>query len=479
MLNILNFINYFLCIFAVGFYLITVLQWFSYKFERIIFHFTKPLWHIYFLFFPVIIYFASFFIKNGDKFLFIFLVIFYILLILWHKKLDKKLVFTARVKRFFAFLAFFSILIAVSFNLLKADNLPLFSPFILTFLFSYAYEKKEANKFYKMAQKKLANMPDLLIIQITASFGKTSIKNFLFELLKDDFKVQKTPRSVNTLNGIIRDINENLSYDTKIYIAEAGARKNGDIKEITQFLNPQIVLVGEIGAQHIEYFKSIENIRATKLESLSSNRLKHAFLHSTTLLKENEINTIYDKQIANFTANLDGIKLEMKSGEKIFAEILGDFNAQNLAACILIAKFLGINAKKIAKNAKNLHSVEHRLQKIMTNEKFIIDDSFNGNLKGMCASYDLVKNYKGRKVIITPGIVEGTKEMNEILGIKINEIFDLVMITGDLNAEILGAKIDPKKLIFIKDKSKMIEILGAETKADDLILFSNDAPSFI
>ena len=69
--------------------------------------------------------------------------------------------------------------------------------------------------------------------------------------------------------------------------------------------------------------------------------------------------------------------------------------------------------------------------------------------------------------------------MNEILGIKINEIFDLVMITGDLNAEILGAKIDPKKLIFIKDKSKMIEILGAETKADDLILFSNDAPSFI
>ena len=330
-----------------------------------------------------------------------------------------------------------------------------------------------------MAQKKLANMPDLLIIQITASFGKTSIKNFLFELLKDDFKVQKTPRSVNTLNGIIRDINENLSYDTKIYIAEAGARKNGDIKEITQFLNPQIVLVGEIGAQHIEYFKSIENIRATKLESLSSNRLKHAFLHSTTLLKENETNTIYDKQIANFTANLDGIKLKMKSGEKIFAEILGDFNAQNLAACILIAKFLGINAEKIAKNAKNLHSVEHRLQKIMTNEKFIIDDSFNGNLKGMCASYDLVKNYKGRKVIITPGIVEGTKEMNEILGIKINEIFDLVMITGDLNAEILGAKIDPKKLIFIKDKSKMIEILGAKTKADDLILFSNDAPSFI
>jgi len=92
--------------------------------------------------------------------------------------------------------------------------------------------------------------------------------DMLFEILKDSFVCYKTPRSVNTMAGIIKDINENLSEQTQIYIAEAGARLKGDILEITKFLNPQIVIVGEIGAQHIEYFKTLDNIRATKLEAL-------------------------------------------------------------------------------------------------------------------------------------------------------------------------------------------------------------------
>ena len=111
--------------------------------------------------------------------------------------------------------------------------------------------------------------------------------------------------------------------------------------------------------------------------------------------------------------------------------------------------------------------------------KFIIDDGFNGNFEGMSASYELVREYDGNKVIVTPGIVEATKQMNENLAKIINEIFDLIIVTGELNAKIFSEICDKNKLIILKDKNDLIKTLGEKTKAGDLILFSNDAPSFI
>lgn len=479
-MDVFIFITNFLFTLLLGFYLITALQWFSYKFERVIFHFTKPLWHLFFLVVPILLYYALNYV-NFIYFAVYFYIIFVPTLYFWHKKLDKKLVFTARVKKFFVILGLVTLFIDILL-IKKVEILPIFLPLIISFLISFIFESFNSKLFIKSASKKLASMPNLIIIEITASYGKTSIKNFLYQILESEFKCYKTPRSVNTLMGLVKDINENLSSDTDIYIAEAGARKNGDIAEITQFLKPSIVIVGEIGEQHIEYFKSLENIRKTKLEALNSPNLKAAFVHSSTQKIADEKTQIYDENLSNITSNLDGIKFEMKlnSGDYEFeTKLLGEFNASNLAACINVANYLKVDIKIIQNRVLNLKSVEHRLEKIEAGGKFIIDDSFNGNFEGMSKSYDLVKSFDGRKVVITPGIVEATKEMNESLAKKIDEIFDLVIITGELNAEIFKRIIDENKFILVKDKRDLTQILGEKTKAGDLILFSNDAPSFI
>lgn len=479
-MDVFIFITNFLFTLLLGFYLITALQWFSYKFERVIFHFTKPLWHLFFLVVPILLYYALSYV-NFIYFAVYFYIIFVPTLYFWHKKLDKKLVFTARVKRFFVILGLVTLFIDILL-IKKVEILPIFLPLIIAFLVSFIFESFNSKLFIKSACKKLASMPNLIIIEITASYGKTSIKNFLYQILESEFKCYKTPRSVNTLMGLVKDINENLNTQTQIYIAEAGARKNGDIAEITQFLKPSIVIVGEIGEQHIEYFKSLENIRKTKLEALNSPNLKAAFVHSSTQKISDEKTQIYDENLSNITSNLDGIKFEMKlnSGDYEFeTKLLGEFNASNLAACINVANYLKVDIKTIQNRVLNLKSVEHRLEKIEAGGKFIIDDSFNGNFEGMSKSYDLVKSFDGRKVVITPGIVESTKEMNESLAKKIDEIFDLVIITGELNAEIFKRIIDQNKFILVKDKRDLTQILGEKTKAGDLILFSNDAPSFI
>ena len=243
-------------------------------------------------------------------------------------------------------------------------------------------------------------------------------------------------------------------------------------------MNPQIAIVGEIGAQHIEYFKTLENIRATKIEALSSKRLKKAFVHSSTQAREGEKIEIYDKDLSGVEASLDGVKFKL--GEREFASpLLGKFNAANLAVCVKTALYLGLDEARIASALARLKNVEHRLKRIDAGGKIIIDDGFNGNFNGMSASYELVGSYEGRKVLVTPGIMESSDEENEKLSKIINKTFDVVMLTSSLNAVALLKHLSRPKVIVIKDKSKIQEALAQNPKAGDLILFSNDAPSFM
>lgn len=458
---------------GLGYYLITALQWFSYKWERILLHYTKPLWHLYFAIIPFGIFaiFSTFYPNLTPIFAGLYLVA----LFFWQRKLDKRLVFTSRIKRFFCFLI--SAFLIFSYFLLN-QILVLVSSLTISFLLMELYEKLLYIKFKNSAKNKLASMPDLKIVLITASFGKTSMKNFCASLLEKDFNVLKTPRSVNTLSGIIKDINENLTPKTQIYIAEAGARLKGDIKDIAQFLNPHFVIIGEIGAMHIEYFKSLENIRSTKLEALVSKNLEYAFLHSTTLKKEDEKTCIYDHKVSDISANLGGIKFKLND-TWFSSKLLGAFNAQNIAASVLLALKLGVKQDTLKMSVLNLKSVEHRLKRLDAGGKIIIDDSFNGNLKGMKQSYELVRGYSGRKILLTPGIIEADDELNEELSKSINEIFDVVVITSGINQKTLTKFLSNPEVIILKDKSKIQEFLSQNTTSGDLILFSNDAPSFV
>ena len=123
--------------------------------------------------------------------------------------------------------------------------------------------------------------------------------------------------------------------------------------------------------------------------------------------------------------------------------------------------------------------VEHRLQKIEQNGKVILDDSFNGNLEGMLEAVKISSTYDGRRVIITPGLVEATDTANIMLAKAVNETFDLVIVTGSLNTHIFTSNIDKDKLIVLKEKSQMQTLLASSTRVGDLILFANDAPNFI
>jgi UDP-N-acetylmuramoyl-tripeptide--D-alanyl-D-alanine ligase len=410
------------------------------------------------------------------------------LLFQWYRGLDKPLVFTGRVKRFYAALLLFALFIAVAFKHF-AVVLPLF----LAYFVSMFIEKMLFNGFKVKAQKKIEAMEDLIVVGITASYGKTSIKNYIEHLLKVKYKTYATPRSVNTLGGVMKDVNDDLPADTEVYVVEMGARGEGDIAEITTFVNPHYVVVGKIGPSHIEYFKTIENIRNTKMEILKTGRLKEAWIHESARVKpESNVLTFGTKEnldirtidaapeyvIENVQATLDSTSFTL-DGVKYSASILGAFNAMNLAAAVLVAKALGLSDTQIQEGLSTLKAVDHRLQRMDAGGKVILDDSFNGNIDGMMASFDLASTYEGRKVVITPGLVEVDDELNVQVAKKANEVFDLVVVTGDLNYGIFKAHVNADKLVKLATKGEMEAMLVEQTRPGDLILFANDAPSFV
>lgn len=483
-----------LFILTLGFYLIVNLQWYNYSLYRVFTKHHRWTWHIYFFFLPLLLFIGTMLSHSAIILMFftgIFLLVHLPFFILWYLKLDKKLHFTKRVYGFFVILFIFLALHQISFFVFK--NIWFFSfafIFVLPFaiLVSSLYEKILFNRYHKLAKFKLKNLKHLQIIAVTGSFGKTSIKNFLQQILSSKFNVYATPRSVNTIKGIVSDINQNLQKEIEIYIAEAGARQRGDIAEIATLLQHQYAIIAEVGEQHLEYFKNTQNILETKFELLKSKQLKKALIYEQNPLPPSLSQEVknhlafYPTNLRNIESTLDKTSFEIQINGEYFAfetKILGMFNIANLSAAILMAYELGVEIEKIQMIVSKIEGTPHRLQKITAGGKIILDDSFNGNLKGMLEAIRLSSLHSGRKVIITPGLVESTQEQNIQLAKAIDSTFDLVIITGELNSKILSQYISRPQKIVLKDKTQLENILLTSTYKGDLLLFANDAPNFI
>lgn len=467
----------FLFVFALGWYLITNLQWYDYRIERVVLRHHKTWWHVLYFLLPFILYYV--FGTYGPLVLVVYLPFLY----LWHAKLDKKLVLTWRVKRFLILLLFITVILNTLWTLRGvSDTYSVFLPLSLAYLASWGVEKFLFTMYKKEAKRKIESMSDLIIICITGSYGKTSMKNFIAQTLSNKFNVYATPRSVNTIGGIIRDVNESLPVNTQVYVCEAGAREFGDIYAITQLLNPQIVVVGKVGPQHLEYFKTVERIKQTKLEIVHSNRLQKAFIHTSVTDVPNDKVTFFGDDIHNLNATLEGTDFDLTlDGEQhhFHTSVLGGFQTMNINAAILIAYEMGMSAEEVESAVYHLKSVEHRLERIDAGGKIILDDGYNGNIDGMLEGIRLCSLHNGRKVIVTPGLVESTAELNSQLIRSINGVFDIAIITGQLNAIQFDKELTVPKKIMLADKSLMVQKLGEVTQPGDIILFANDAPNFI
>ena len=360
-------------------------------------------------------------------------------------------------------------------------------PFVLLAnIVSKIYEVPHNKSFVKKARAKLS-ASKITVIGITGSYGKTSAKNVLAAILKEKFRVLATPRSHNTPMGIALSINGNNLSDYDIFIAEMGARNIGDIAELCEICPPDYSVITGICPQHLESFGSIENIVKAKAEILAYTKNEAVIAADCYSLfdgyscKKSRCGEITEAECSPagcvFAVDLDGEKVTLKT------RLLGRHNAENIALAAALAHKLGMSAEEIARAVEKLDFVEHRLQLIKSGGVNILDDGYNSNVKGAAAALEVLQTFEGRKIVVTPGIVElGVLEEseNKLLGARLAGL-DLVILVGEtlvlpVKQGYIEAGGDAEKLLLKPTLDAAQEALKGYIAAGDTVLFLNDLP---
>ena len=358
------------------------------------------------------------------------------------------------------------------------------------------YISSARRKLKKKAHK------DLIRIGITGSYGKTSTKFILKTILSEKYNVLATPESYNTTMGNVRVIREQLKPEHEVLISEMGARYKGDIREICDFVRPQIGIITSIGPQHLESFKNIETIVKTKAELIDSLDNDGVVVlprdnEYCQTLYTNEKREKYCYTIKNSNADVyaKDIKLDengsnftavTKIGEiKCTTKLLGEHNIQNVLGCIAIAVHLGLTKEQIEQGVRKVEPVPHRLQILNNNNgTIVIDDAFNSNPVGSKMALDVLKSFNGRKIVITPGMVElGVKEHieNKNFGKHMAKCVDIAILVGIKRSEpivegLREEKFDDMNIHVVPDLKAATAKLAEISRQGDVILFENDLP---
>lgn len=300
------------------------------------------------------------------------------------------------------------------------------------------------------ARKRLRGQPDLSVIGITGSYGKTSTKTYLTQLLSVRYNVLMTPESYNTPMGIVRTIRERLEPVHRLFICEMGARHKGDIKENCDIVSPKHGMITSIGPQHLETFKTLDTVVSTKFELIDALPPDGiAFLawdneHIRTHKIDHRavkygLGEGCDYTAVDLTASASGSRFAVvtKDGERqeYATTLLGSHNVCNLVGAIAVAHTMGIPLCDMAQAVRAIKPASHRLEILPKgNGVTIIDDAYNANPSGVRAAIDALSMFDTLKVMVTPGMVElGEREAeeNRSFGEYAAPVCDFVALVGE------------------------------------------------
>ena len=302
--------------------------------------------------------------------------------------------------------------------------------------------------YIRDAKRLLARNPDLIVVGVTGSYGKTSMKYFLSSLLGIKYNVLMPPGSCNTPMGIVKFVRGNITLSHEVFVCEMGARRVGEIKEICDLVNPLHAVITAVGEQHLETFKSLENVRRTKFELAEAAKeggmvflngdnaaireydLKRKHLYYG--LNENDwrAEEVAETPFVSFTVRSPG-------GEtaRIETKLLGRHNVLNLVGAIAVANYLGVPLEAIAAHTRKIAAPSKRLTLAELPEGTYIDDAFNSNPEGCMEALHILSLFKDDcRILITPGMFElGAKqyEYNRAFGEAAGRICDDIILIGE------------------------------------------------
>jgi len=360
-------------------------------------------------------------------------------------------------------------------------------------------------RFRNQAMRRLRGIAPL-VIGVTGSFGKTSTKFAIATIVGPEATALATPGSFNTPLGLTRAINERLTPEHRYFVAEMGAYREGEIAELVALVRPAIGVLTAIGPAHLDRFGSMDAIRRAKYEIIRdlppdgtaimnvddpevralADRTDHVRVvrygidpagrpditaRDVRLSSEGTSFTIVD--------NRDGSSLDVTT------RLLGKHAIGHVLAGVAVALSAGSQIAELRSRIERLEPVEHRLQLIRgTGRITVIDDAFNSNPEGAAAALEVLAAMPGgKKVVVTPGIVELgplQAQENERFGERVARVADAVIFVAKLNRAALlagASRVNGHAQVLTADTldeatAQLPQLIGP----GDVVLFENDLP---
>ncbi len=429
-------------------------------------------------------------------------------------KLELKV--TARVKRLFVTEAILYLIpVVIIMNNFNEKNLVIYYLIIgfLTYInyivtlissyINYPIEKLLSLRFKLKAKNKLKNMPNLKVIGVTGSYGKTSSKNVLNDILSVKYNVLPTPKNFNTPVGLTITINNYLDKFNDFLIAEMGAFKRGEVKYLCDYVKPTYGILTKIGTAHLESFGSQENIQKGNfelIESLPSDgigilngddplQVSYKLKNNCKIVFIGIENKNVDVKASNIKLSAYGSTFDVtfKGDKKKYqfeTKLLGQANIYNILAGIALGHELGLTIKQLQTGVKRVNTIEHRLELKRYFDINIIDDAYNSNPVGAKMALDVLKLMPGKRIVVTPGMIEmGSlqKELNYTFGQEIADAADEVILVGknqtkDIYDGIVSKKFKKDKIHIINDVKEAFPMMQTLKDKETYALLENDLP---
>ena len=356
------------------------------------------------------------------------------------------------------------------------------------------------NRIIKRAIKKREALTNLLVIGITGSYGKSSTKEFLKDILSSEFKVASTERNENSEIGISQYILNHINDEHEIFICEMGAYNRGGIKLLTKIAKPKIGILTGINNQHLSTFGSQKNIVKGKFELIDSlpseglavlnwdsELIKNSFNSTVNSVKcsTSEKQDIWAEEIKEDKEGIS-FKVVMKTGEsQLFkTNIQGIHNISNLLLAIAVAKKLGMELDLIAEKVKEIKGG-------VSIKKFddfdVIDTTYSSNFDGIISHLEYMKNWQGRKILVMPCLIElgnEGKETHRKIGRKIGEVCDLAIITSkdyfkDLRKGAIESGMKKEDILLIQNGDKILKKVVSIANEGSVVLLESRVPRLL
>ncbi len=358
--------------------------------------------------------------------------------------------------------------------------------------------------FKRQARATIHDRPDLLVLGITGSYGKTSTKFIVAEILRQRFNVCATPSSYNTPMGLCIVINNKLRPEHQVLVLEMGMRYSGDIAELCTIAQPDLAIVTSVGPAHLETMGTVEAIADEKADiirharpgapvvlNMDDERVAAMASEATGPLWRVSVTGHPEADItaSNIAYGPEGTTFNVTDDTGATAtfrtELLGQHNVLNILLGVAVGRQQGLRLRQIAHAVRRVAPVEHRLQLRQQGPITVIDDAFNSNPVGARNALEILGQFDtGRRVVVTPGMVElGERqtEENHALGRHMANHVDLAVLVGEEQTrpirEGLQAANFPEEAVHTFDTLFDAQaFLKTYTREGDVVLYENDLP---